>query len=145
MQAVSPPTHFISLPLFVSLLPPLPQNVWIDLNGVIVTALPAVCLSASLESLTWAEGEKEGKMQSERGRGGKVLLNNKAWQLSREPSLTSGVSLQSSTSTSIYLPSLLSYSHTIFINNLFLSECPILNLLSTVSYFESTFLILFYL
>lgn len=35
----------------------LPQNVWIDLNGVIVTALSAVCLSASLESLTQARRE----------------------------------------------------------------------------------------
>lgn len=122
MQAVSPPTHFISLPFSSLFPPPLPQNVWIDLNGVIVTALPAVCLSASLESLTWAEGEKEGKLQSERGRGGKVLLNNKAWQLSRGPSLTSGVRLQ--TSTSIYLPSPLSFSRAGFINNLFLSEWP---------------------
>lgn len=43
----------------------LPQNVWIDLNGVIVTALSAVCLSASLESLTQA-GRQGGKA----GRGG---------------------------------------------------------------------------
>ena len=70
LQAVSPPSHFISLP-FSSLFCPPFQNVWIDLNGVIVTALPAACLSAPLESLTWAGGRRKGKdRERERERRG---------------------------------------------------------------------------
>lgn len=63
---------FVPLHILSPWLPPsslhralLPQNVWIDLNGVIVTALSAVCLSASLESLTQA-GRQGGR---EEGRG----------------------------------------------------------------------------
>lgn len=102
-----PPSHFISLP-FPSLfcLPP-PQNVWINLNGVIVTALPAVCPSTSASQRLWKvwreqRERKKGKGR-EREREGKVLLNNKAWRPSRESSLASGVSLCSSLSLFFYL------------------------------------------
>lgn len=91
---------------------------------------------------------RKGKGRArERARGGKVLLNNKAWLPSREPSLASGVSLHSCLSLILYvcLSALLSFSHTVFLDNLFLSERPIFNTLSTVSYFESTLLLLFYL
>lgn len=106
MQAVSPPSHFYLPPLSFSLLsPPPPQNVWIDLNGVIVTALPAVCPSTSASQLLWKvwreQREEEGKRQSKRE--GKVLLNNKAWRPSREPSLASGVSLSFRLSLFLYL------------------------------------------
>lgn len=55
MQAVSLLLSFYLPPLSLSLLPlpPLPQNVWIDLNGVIVTALPAVCPSTSASQRLW--------------------------------------------------------------------------------------------
>lgn len=55
MQAVSFPLSFYLPPLSLSLLPPSlpPQNVWIDLNGVIVTALPAVCPSTSASQRLW--------------------------------------------------------------------------------------------
>lgn len=44
----------------------------------------------------------------------------------------------------IYSQSLfLSFSHTVFLDNLFPAEHPILNLLSTVSHIESTLLLLF--
>lgn len=87
--------------------------------------------------------------KAEKERGGKVLLNNKAWRPSREPSLASGVSLHYSLSLFPLLPSIcskslfLSFSHTVFLNNLFPAEHPIFNWLSTVSYFEWTHLLLF--
>lgn len=46
MQAVSAPLISSPSPELASFLPP--QNVWIDINGVIVTALAAVCLLLSV-------------------------------------------------------------------------------------------------
>lgn len=47
---------------------------------------------------------RKGKGRAkERARGGKVLLNNKAWLPSREPSLASGVSLHSCLSLILYV------------------------------------------
>lgn len=109
MQAVSPPpSHFISLPFPSLFCPPHPpQNVWIDLNGVIVTALPAVCPSTSASQRLWKvwreQRERKKGKGKEREREGKVLLNNKAWRPSREPRLASGVSLHSSLSLFPYL------------------------------------------
>lgn len=63
-----PPPHFISLP-FPSLfcLPPsaecLDRSKWCDCDCSAGRLPLHVCLSASLESLTWAEGEEEGKRQ----------------------------------------------------------------------------------
>lgn len=108
MQAVSLRSHFDLPPLSVSLLPPpspecLDRSKWCDCDCSAGRLPLHVCLSASLESLTWAEGEEEGKRQRAREREGKVLLNNKAWRPSREPSLASGVSLSSGLSLFLYL------------------------------------------
>lgn len=48
MKAVSPPPPSPSLFCL-----PLPENVWIDVNGVIVTALPGVCNSTSASQRLW--------------------------------------------------------------------------------------------
>lgn len=134
-------------------LPPCPEcldrSKWCDCDCSAGRLPFHVCLSASLESLTWAEGEEEGKRLREREREGKVLLNNKAWRPSREPSLASGVSLSSSLSLFLYLclSALSLYSSLSptlsFLDNLFPAEHPICNSLSTISHFESTLLLLF--
>lgn len=69
MQAVSPPSHFISLPFPSLFCPPLlPQNVWIDLNGVIVTALPAVCPSTSASQRLWKVWREQRERKKGKGR-----------------------------------------------------------------------------
>lgn len=87
----------LSLSLPLSSASPVPQNVWIDVNGVIVTALPAVCNSTSASQRLWKvwREQRERKKGKGRGkeRGRKVPLNNKAWRPSRESSLASGVGL----------------------------------------------------
>lgn len=142
MQAVSfPPPPSLSLPL--SSASPVPQNVWIDVNGVIVTALPAVCNSTSASQRLWKvwREQRERKKGKGRGkeRGRKVPLNNKAWRPSRESSLASGVGLFPSPFLFLYLClcALSFYSpHSptlSFLECLFPVEHPIFNLLSTVS------------
>lgn len=146
---VSPPSHFTSLPFPSLFCPPHPpQNVWIDLNGVIVTALPAVCLSASLESLTWAEGKEEGKRQRERERGESSFEQQGMAALQRARASVRSQSPLKPVPFSIPLSIcsqslLLFFSHTVFLDNLFPAERPIFNSLSTVSHFESMLLLLF--
>lgn len=137
---VSPP---LSLSLPLSSASPVPQNVWIDVNGVIVTALPAVCNSTSASQRLWKvwREQRERKKGKGRGkeRGRKVPLNNKAWRPSRESSLASGVGLFPSPFLFLYLClcALSFYSpHSptlSFLECLFPVEHPIFNLLSTVS------------
>lgn len=89
-----------------------------------------------------ARGRRE-KAESERE--GKVLLNNKAWQPSREPSLASGVILSHSLSvflsTSVYLFSVfipLILPHCLFKQPI---PCRTSHLQLSVSHFESTLLV----
>lgn len=155
MQAVSPPPLILSpSPFLVSSAPPPPQNVWIDLNGVIVTALPAVCPSTSASQRLWkvwreqrermkGKGRERGR---ERGESSFEQQGMAALQRAKS-SVRSQSQLQPvplSLPLFIYSQSFfLSFSHTVFLNNLFPAEHPIFNLLSTISHFELTLRLLF--
>lgn len=95
-------------------------------------------VSRGIEGREKAERKRERGKSSFEQQGMAVLQRTKSNVRSQPPVLCLPLSICSQSS-------LLSFSHTVFFNNLFLSECPIFNLLSTVSYFESTLLILFYL
>lgn len=69
MLAVGLPSHFIFLPFPSLFCHPPPQNVWIDLNGVIVTALPAVCPSTSASQRLWKVWREQRERKKGKGRG----------------------------------------------------------------------------
>lgn len=149
-----PPSSFYLPPLSVSLLSPPPssecldRSKWCDCDCSAGRLPLHVCLSASLESLTWAEGKEEGKRQRERERGESSFEQQGMAALQRaKTSVRSQSPLKPvpfSLPLSICSQSLLLFfSHTVFLDNLFPAERPIFNSLSTVSHFESMPLLLF--
>lgn len=144
-----PPLIFISLP-FPSLfcLPPslecLDKSKWCDCDCSAGRLPLHVCLSASLESLTWAEGEEEGKRQRERERGESSFEQQGMAALQRVKSSVRSQSLLEPVPLflplSIWSQSLFPlFSHTVLLEGLFPVERPIFNSLSTVSHSFSFF------
>lgn len=120
-----PPLILSPSPFLLSSVSPPPQNVWIDLNGVIVTALPAVCPSTSASQRLWKvwreqRERKTGKdWESERERGESSFEQQGMAALQRaKSSVRSQSQLQPvplSLPLSICSRSLfLSFSHTVF-------------------------------